>query len=259
MMGRKWNRAIAFGLALVLFLGGCAEKKAGETLHDKDDPTSVGTTEFVFLEETNSGNEDGSELEGVSAKAPSPELIEMTDGGKVVAGERLTWNDNKLDDYYAVLNHPIKKVEVEGENPLGGTVFLGEGGCVRHGQHTFSDYKKSWDGINGIAPDGETFEARIIVDPEREGKQIYTIGPISGRDGYVACYVEYEGGKPSDLWFYELDKDFRVLSDMHPALDAHGSPRSLMGDSGGNVHLIYEVSGGKRRYAVISPEGNGDF
>lgn len=223
---------VILGWAFLLTMSGCI-KNAG---HIDTDKMSSETTEFVFLEENHKGT---GENNGINEN-----------GGKKVA-----WNDNKLDDYHAVINHIVEKVEVEGENHLGSVPFVAEGGCVRHGKHYFGDYRKSWDGVNGISANGEKFETKVEVDPGREGVQIQSLGSISGKDGYVACFGDYQDGKYWNDLFYELDQNFQVIRSVQTELGGHDYIHGLMGDKDGNFHLLYDAGNQKMNYLVISSEG----
>ena len=76
------------------------------------------------------------------------------------------WQDNALDDLHAVINLSVKSIKTEGETVSGGVVFVGEGGCTRHGNHSYGDYRKDWDGVNGITPEGEEFSLTLEILPE---------------------------------------------------------------------------------------------
>jgi len=218
--------------AMVLVLGGCSGKgQIGDAGIEKDEQE---ITEIHFLEEKNSSSED---LEGAGSNCLP------------------IWEDNMQDDYHAVINHAVKKIEAQGQLPYGGALFVGEGGCVRHGNHNFSDYKKCWDGVNGITQDGEEFESKVEVNPDRTGDQIYMVAPVSGKNEYVACFGDYKDGKYSEDWFYWLDQSFQVVRGIQSRLGAHEHMEDMMGDSIGNIHLTYEVTGLKKDYVIVSPEG----
>ena len=77
-------------------MSGCSKKDG----RGNGDGTPSVTAEFAFLEEnSNDAGENGGEDES--------------------GAKRVAWNDNKLDDYHAVINHVVEKVEAEGENHLG--------------------------------------------------------------------------------------------------------------------------------------------
>ena len=231
MIKKKAFEVVILGLAILLTMSGCINNVG----HGDDDNASSVTTEFALLEENHEGTSENYEDEnGVT---------------------RVAWNDNKLDDYHAVINHVVEKVEAEGENHLGSVPFVAEGGCIRHGKHYFSDYRKCWDGVNGISVNGEKFETKIEMDPGREGVQIQILGPISGKDGYVACFGDYQDGKYHNDWFYEMDKSFQVIRTVPTKLSGHDYIRGILGDQNGNFHLIYDAGNQRMNYLVISAEG----
>lgn len=146
-----------FSLAVILMLGACNGKDMeAESQSEGTGPSEK--TEYHFLEEGNSSREENESKE------------EMESGEGTADGEKIyAWNDNFLDDYYAVINHPVEKTVAEGEEPTGGRVFVGEGGCICHGSHMYKDYKKNWNGANGMTADGKEFSAQIVVAPGPRG------------------------------------------------------------------------------------------
>ena len=238
MKHKKVKAKVIAGLTMLLLLGGCFGKSETSVNTLSDDSVTVASAEYFFLDDDNPSEEGKGNVE------------------KDFSGTKLVvWEDNKLDDYHAVINHVVSKVNAEGENPLGSEPFVAEGGCVRHGKHYYSDYRKSWDGVNGITAGGMEFELRLEVDPERIGNQIQTLGPISGKEGYVACYGEYRDGKYYDDRLYELDGSFQVVRSISSQMDGHGNVRYLMGDGEGNFHMISDAGNRKWDYRVVSSEG----
>ncbi len=233
-------------LVTVLILSSCANgNKSEEKQTETGNESSTESQEYSFLEEksTETTENDSSEKRRID------EVSISWDGSAV-------WNDNSTDDLRAVINHPVEKTEAEGEIHGNGEIFVCEAGCVRHSNHTFSNYKEDWDGVNGITGNGEKFSLKIEVDSGREGAQIRNLGSVSGKKGYVACYHgTNKNGKPADYWFYELDEAFAVVNAIHPNLNANAFIRSLMGDSNGNFHVTYDGNGGKRNYVIISSAG----
>ena len=230
-------KAAALGLMISLLLGGCSGKGQVTDSQESSGDDSASTTKYEFLD--------------VENKASSESTDMTEDGTEVIT---FVWNDNKLDDYHAVINHVVEKIEITGQIPTGGVLFLGEGGCVRHGRHQFSDYRKSWDSASGISSEGEKYGVQITVDATRAGTQIHSIGPISGKNGYVTCFGEYQDGKWANDSFYELDQDFQLVRSVPTKLEAHGSVQWIMGDAQGNFHVLFDA-GSKKDYKIISSEG----
>ncbi len=255
--GRK--RAFILSAAMVLLLGGCSgnpKEPEGQTAGTEE---AALTSEYHFLEEE-SGKAGESKEPSVST-APSGEKPEDgMEGTEIIWGARVSWTDNAMDDYQAVIRNELKKETAEGERQVTGVRFLGEGGCIRQGNHVFSSYKKDWSGVNGITTDGDEFSKRLTVETERIGAQIRILGPISGKNGYVACYYDYKDGKPCDHCFYELDESFQLVKSVTADLpEANQSVQEIMGDAAGNYHLILNDSGTTRPYLIISPEGEKIF
>lgn len=166
------------------------------------------------------------------------------------------WQDNALDDLHAVINLSVKSIKTEGETVSGGVVFVGEGGCTRHGNHSYGDYRKDWDGVNGITPEGEEFSLTLEILPEKKRLQFLNLGPVSGEDAYVACsYVYDANGKASEYCFYELDSKYQKIHEVQTGYVTDSAVRHIMGDADGNYHAAYPKSNGKNIYVIISPEG----
>lgn len=244
MINQKGKKLAAIlGLAVSLMLGGCMGKgEDTESQTGTGSTASKGTTEVHFLEEGNASEEENASGEG---DAPGE--------------DKVAWEDNSLDDFRAVINHPVKRIEAEGEIHGNGEIFVGEGGSTRHGNHTYGNYRKDWDSVNGITAEGDMFSFKVEVDPDREGAQVRNLGPVSGKNGYVACFHGYQDGKPSEYWFYELDENFCVVRSVQAKHEAHAFIRSLMGDADGNFHIMYDGADGKKNYVIISPEGETIF
>lgn len=228
--------AAVLSLTAALLLGGCTGKdKDAESRTESTAPSE--TTEYHFLEEGSPSSEEKESEEG-------------TEEGEIVH----VWNDNFLDDFHAVINHPVEKTVAEGEVPTGGRIFIGEGGCTCHGSHMYNDYKKSWNGANGMTAEGREFSAQIVVDPDRVGTQIQDLAPVSGKNGYVAYFYQIKDGKPSGYYLYELDENFQVIQSALAKIDVHDFIHDLMGDAEGNFHVMYNVVGGSN-YVIFSAEG----
>ena len=233
MKKSKIAKSAALILGISIMLEGCtlstdSVKRQIETGND----ISSQATEIHFLEE-------------------EKRTEEVSEGSERI----IVWSDNKLDDYHAVINYSVKKIEVMGEIPLGGALFVGEGGCVRHGNHNFKDYKKNWDGVNGITMEGVEFEVKIEADPEQEGDLIRTLAPISGKRGYVAYGYDYQDEKMSKCWLYELNETFQIMRRIPVELNAQPIVSTLMEDVSGRFHLICDTGGAKKNYVVLSSEG----
>lgn len=237
----RLKKSMLLGLAAVLLLGGCGTRGISSP--------SAATTEYQFLEEGSASElPSGNQYSGVTNSDAIGE-------NKILFGNQVGMEDNTSDAYHAVINYPVKKVEAEGEKQVVGRIFVGEGGCVRHGNHMYSSYKMDWDGISGITKDAYEFELHLRVDADREANQIDNIGPIAGKEGYVACFYDYPDGKLDGCWLYELDKTFSVVRKAYAKLNCREQFRDLTGDGKGNFHVIYDGMDGKQKYAIISPEG----
>ena len=178
----------------------------------------------------------------------------------------LEWKDNSLDDWQAVTNLPVEEVKANGEQAGGRTsFFVCEGGAVRFKNHLLG-YKNSWSGASGITPEGEKFSEKITADPQRVGIQADLLGPVSGRDGYVAFVNDYDDeDNLIGQRFYELSGKYEVIRSFETSLFGE-DPLAIMGDGSGNVHLTYaEGAFESQRYVMLSPEGeiifeaHGDF
>ena len=209
---------IACMMAL-LMLSGCSKKVKQN--HVDNNGASQGESEIVFLDE----------------------------------GETV-WVDNKVDDLHAVANLEIRKITEE-DDLVGGTtkLFACENGCAYFKNHLKSNYKNNWSGVNGIYKNGEEFAKRIEVESERLGTQIHLLGPVSGENGYVACYEDRQNDEINGFWLYSLDENFQVKSFTYFELKISEGFKSIMGDSEGNYHALYMERNGKLTYAVISPDG----
>ena len=234
----KIQLALIVEFIMMLMLSSCSQKNEIDNNQLAINGSTSETEMFSFLE----GEVTVSDEIGNGEKDPTK-------------AKALAWNDNKMDAYHAVINHVVQKIEIEGENPLNSVPFIGEGGCARYGKHYFSDYRKSWDGINGISMKGEEFGTKVEVDLNRVGPQIQALGTLSGKDGYLACFGEYIEGKYSNDTFYELDQDFQVIRTVSTQLHEHGSTNEIMGDVRGSFHVIYYAGGNKDDYVIVSPDG----
>ena len=188
------------------------------------------------------------------------ETSETTQFEFLESGE-MVWEDNKTDDLYAVINLPTKTVTAEGELEGGSScIFVGEGGYVNYKNHIFNKDQDSWSGVNGVSAQGTEFSRKIVVDQERKGTQIHELGPVSGKNGYVACYYAFlMDGADREYAFYELDGNFQSMRQLKVKLKNNIILYSLMGDAEGNFHLTYQKSSGKYVYAVLSREGEEIF
>ena len=170
----------------------------------------------------------------------------------------LAWKDNTLDDWHAVINQPLKEIKEDGEQYGGMLKFVTcEGGGIRFKTHLFSVNKKSWSGVNGIRTDGEEFSVTMEVDQDRVGTQIDLLGPVSGKEAYVACkcFLDEEN-KISGLWFYELNDAFEKTKEVYLELSLASFPEDLAGDQQGNYHMICkEVETDSNIYIIVSSEG----
>lgn len=249
VMKRKNKRILgSLALAMILLICSCDGNKIGVEKQPGTDGSE--TAEFHFLTEERTSDDANPSDAAESFEEEYQSEREITFGRQLEE-----WNDNYLDDYHAVLNHPLNKIIVEGDLSGAGGVFVGETGCLRNGIHLFTDYRKGWNGVNGITTDGREFEARIVVDPERVGSQIRDLEPISGKRGYVACFVGYEDGKPSEYWFYELDDAFQVKRSVQAKMEGGRQLDRLMGDGDGNFHVLCS-KGAKKSYVIVSAEGD---
>lgn len=167
------------------------------------------------------------------------------------------WRDNKVDETYAVINQPVHKVIIEGEKEdTAGNLFIGEGGCTYFKNHAFENKNNSWSGVSGVTTGGEEFSARITVDPDRRGSQIFVLGPKAGEKGYVASYFPFnEYGEVTEQWLYELDESFALVRSVKANIKQKRALSSVMGDHDGNFHVTYQKANGKNAYAVISSDG----
>ena len=252
MRRKNVRNAGIMALAMVLFLCGCSGNKSGTGDRTETGESNVAeTTQFHFLTEERTSGEAASSMTDSPFEEGYQSEREITYGRQLEA-----WNDNYLDDYHAILNHPLNKIQVEGDLSGAGGVFVGETGCLRNGLHLFSDYRKDWNGINGITTDGREFEARIVVEPERIGSQIRELKPISGKRGYAASFVGYQDGKPSEYWFYELDDSFEVTRRVQAKMEGGRQLDRLMGDGDGSFHVLCSTNGLKETYVIISAEGD---
>lgn len=242
-------KAGAICLAAAFLLGSC-HVKGKEPAEPTQSGEANAETEFFFLEEVNASDE----TKPSESEKPLEEGYESET--EIRYGDWLTaWNDNTTDDYQAVMKQPLKKIKVEGDLSGAGAVFVCENGCARQGMHTFSSYKEDWSGANGITADGREYEIKIMVDPERVGRQIDLLAPISGRDGYVASFSERgANGKQIKYWFYVLDANYQVIRSVQANMAEGRQIDRLLGDGEGNFHVICEDKS-KKAYAVISPEG----
>lgn len=232
-------------LTVALMLGGCGGHEEGTTHQKKTEMESSGkVTEFSFLQESDEPSKE---------REPE-ETVPVSKEGIIWAG-KVEWEDNSLDEMHAVINHSVKKIPDEGEIHCNGEIFVGELGCLRHENHTFGSFKKDWDGINGITPEGEEFSLKVEVDSDRVGAQIRYLGSVSGKKGCVASYNGTKNGKPDDFWFYELDEDFKVTNVVHPDFKLNAFIRSFMGDANGNFHLTYDGGSQGKNYVIISRDG----
>ena len=165
--------------------------------------------------------------------------------------------DNSLDDLQAVIRLPIKIYEPEGVIAGGrGGYMVGEAGCVAFKNHLYSNYKQNWSGVNGITAEGEEFSFHIETEPEREGIQVDAIGPFAGEKGYVAYRsVRGANGATVEQWFYKLDERLQKVCGVKAERPVSDDLDCLMGDEGGNYHLIYSLTNGSKNYGVISQDG----
>ena len=225
---RTWEIGMGvLGLLAILLLDGCLGRGIDGKAQDVDgSKTQETVTDFHFLEEL----------------------------------EAEEWQDNALDDLHAVLNLPVERVTAEGELEGGlTTLFVGEGGGMVFKTHLYDDFKNSWSGVSGVTAGGEAFSKKLELEPDRTGTQIHKIGPVSGKDGYVACFYQFKDGKPGEYWFYELDESFGRVSCVQGAVGDDELFESLMGDAEGNFHMTFQRTNGKCAYVVISPEGERIF
>jgi len=178
----------------------------------------------------------------------------------------LEWKDNSLDDWQAVTNLPMEEVKANGEQAGGRMSFFAcEHGAVRFKNHLLG-YKNSWSGASGITPEGEEFSERITVDSERIGMQVDLLGPVSGRNGFVAFADDYdEEDNLIGQRFYELNDKFEVINSFETKLFQE-DPLAIMGDGRGNIHLTYaERAFDGQKYVILSSNGEvvfealGDF
>ena len=166
------------------------------------------------------------------------------------------WEDNRVDDLHAALNAPIKRITIEGESGGKSQILLGEGGCTWFKNHLFGSYKNNWSGVSGVTAEGDEFSLKVELEPDRKGNHIYELGPVSGKNGYVACYYEFKDGKAGEYWLYELDGKFQKVRCVQAKMNTKEFLRSLMGDAEGNFHAIYSETNGKNHYVVVSPGGD---
>ena len=242
---KKWEHGhlpIAILLSATMILAGCGEKEmdvSGDGISDVKE--SLSTNEFQFLDEVDKTLQES-----------------MSDGDERIDNP---WVDNALDDFSAVINLPIDNVKkTAGEISVGGRKFVCEAGFVQHEEHRFQDSRKSWDQTNRISLDGKKYAFEIEAEPDREGLQVMDLGPISGRNGYVACFFEYnEDNKPSNYCFYELDENFRKTKSIQTDLVTDQGLTYLMGDANGYYHVIYRSQSGKNQYVIVSAEGKRIF
>ena len=218
LVQKKWFARILFLVVMLAFCGcsgknGSVEEQASENIVEET------TTEYVLLNET-----------------------------------EVTWKDNTLDDMYAVFNLPAKRIEVEGEQAGAGTAcsLVCEGGCVLFRNHLLG-YGKDWSGVNGITQAGQEFSFRIEVDENPKENRVDRIGPVSGKNGYVAYNLLYDGR--GTIYFYELNKEFQKISSVQMMLESDRELSGIMGDAEGNFHFVYSLSNGKNKYVIVSSDG----
>ena len=226
MQAWKIKKAVGtLGLTVVLILGGCLGKNGDKKEINAPGNSSVESSDVTFLED-----------EGIS------------------------WQDNFLDDLHATVNLPVERVMPEGALDGGTTnFFISEGGGVLFQNHLYEDSGKNWSGVSGVTTEGERIALRLEADLGRNGMQFYVMGPISGKNGYVACCYEFKDGKPCEYWFYELDEEFKKVHSVRGEVEDSELIRFLAGDANGNFHATFQRSGGEGVYLVVSPEGKTVF
>ena len=166
------------------------------------------------------------------------------------------WKDNDLDCVKAVINRSVEIVNPEDALDGGkACIFVCEGGCVLFKNHLFEDYRKNWSGITGVTTKGEETSHMVCTDPQHEGLQIHELGPVSGKQGYVACRYVFKDGKPSEFRIYELDGKFEKTREIQANLAMNELFEYVMEDAKGYVHVAFWRENDCHSYMVVSPEG----
>ncbi len=117
------------------------------------------------------------------------------------------------------------------------------------------NYRNNWSGITGVTTKGEAISLKVCIEPEYKGLQIHEIGPVSGKQGYVACRYVFKNGKPSEYWIYELDETFSVIRKIQARLEMSELFECMMEDSKGYFHVTFWGENDRHSYMIISPEG----
>lgn len=187
----------------------------------------------------------------------STPLREMTEY-EFVEDVDLEWKDNSLDDWQAVVNHSVEEEKADGEQLGGALKYMAcEGGAVRFKNHLIGSYTKNWSGVNGIRPSGEVFSKRISVEPESVGAQIDLVGPISGKNGYVAYKnLRDANDKITGQAFYVLDENFECVHRIQAGFLFEVPLSDFMGDGRGNFHVTFHNEGSNDyKYVILSHDG----
>ena len=167
--------------------------------------------------------------------------------------------DNTLDEMYAVLNLPLKSMQIpEGANWAYGKNYVCETGCVRVRKYRMDS--GNWSEVSIVTPEGEEKVWKSNADINSSNKQDYLrIGTISGKNGYVALEAYEQNGIRCNYQICILDENFRktnyVSAELSNVTKSSPADIEIMGDVNGCIHLIYYGSDSLRKYAVISQDG----
>lgn len=209
-------------IVIMFFLAGCQTKNGTASENDKKNTGYLDNMgQYDFLEELN-----------------------------------LVWKDNSLDDLQAAFNLPIEEVKQEGERAFRTIYDIKEDRIVAFRNHLLG-FRDSWSGISGVNNQGEVFSEVIMVDPEREGRQIDLLGPSARGKGYAAYkYVIDESGNISGQWFYTLDEYFKKVSEFYVDKPlGRNTVNAVAEDGSGNIHVIFRISEEESSYLIFSAKG----
>ncbi len=196
------------------------------------------------------GCHNGSEGERGSAGNEGSGAQESFDAQ--TAGE--IWQDNTLDLYTGQFNRPLKPIQSEEDGEIRMLDYaLGASRAAIFVRQLIPG--ESQDSLNIVTRDGEWSSRNL---KEYDLNLLESAGKICGSGGYVL--IGWQSGreeKGSSFYrFLTVDENLKVTGsfDMEEGWPEEGSPRGVMADGLGNIHLVtMSLSGWK--YYVLDSQG----
>lgn len=191
---------------------------------------------------TSQGEKDSAGKEGVGAQ----ESFDAQTAGEI-------WQDNTLDLYTGQFNRPLKPVQSEEDGEIRTLDYALE--ASRAAVFTRQMIPgESQDSLNIVTRDGETNSLNLNLI--EDFSLLESAGKICGSGGYVLIDWHFDREESSFYRFLTVDENLKVTGsfDMEEGWPEEGSPRGVMADSLGNIHLVtMSLSGWK--YYVLDSQG----